>query len=299
MPAETLRQLQSVKAALAAPGKTCEVTSPSTLESRKKAERDASERIRFLDTEFRVGKQAAMHYEMDPGDLAEVRQAIRQGKQHSDLLVATIHSHDTGLGCEEPGDFLPVLAHSAIDAGAGIFIAHGEHRLMPIEIYKGRPIFYSLANFFWSDILEPIPEETYEQNRDLLAKSFGEAGRPTDADLLTVWNAGSFDDPRVFETVIAVSAGRAGASPRSASTPSTSATAGAHDERHAPPRFGRDGPRHPRAPPAHLEALRHDDRDRGRHRRHPASLELVRVSRRAEVSAPSNETRNPSEGPRI
>ena len=75
---------------------------------------------------------------------------------------------------------------------------------MPIEIYKGRPIFYSLANFFWSDILEPIPQETYEANRDLLTKSFGEAGRPTDADLLAVWNAGSFDDPRVFETVIAV-----------------------------------------------------------------------------------------------
>ena len=205
LPPETLRQLQSVKALLAAPGKTCEVSSPSTLESRKKAEREASENVRFLDTEFRVGTQAAVHYEMDPGDLAEVRQAIRQGKQHSDLLIATIHSHDTGLGCEEPGDFLPILAHAAIDAGAGVFIAHGEHRLMPIEIYKGRPIFYSLANFFWSDILEPIPSETYEQNRDLLAKSFGEAGRPTDADLLAVWNAGSFDDPRVFETVIAVS----------------------------------------------------------------------------------------------
>ncbi len=145
-----------------------------------------------------------MHYEIDPGDLAEIRQAIRQGKQHSDLLIATIHAHETGLGCEEPGDYLPLLARAAIDAGAGIFIAHGEHRLMPIEIYKGRPIFYSLANFFWSDILEPIPEETYEQNRDLLAKSFGEIGRPTDADLLTVWNAQAFDDPRVFETVIAV-----------------------------------------------------------------------------------------------
>ncbi len=32
------------------------MTSPSTLESRKKAEREASERIRFLDTEFRVGR---------------------------------------------------------------------------------------------------------------------------------------------------------------------------------------------------------------------------------------------------
>jgi poly-gamma-glutamate synthesis protein (capsule biosynthesis protein) len=204
VPAETLRQLQSVKAALEAPGKACEVSSPSTLESRRKAEREASEKVRFLDTEFRAGPRAAVHYEIDPDDLAEVRRAVRQGKQHSDLLVATIHAHEKGLGCEEPGDFLPVLARASIDAGAGIFIAHGEHRLMPIEIYRGRPIFYSLANFFWSDILEPIPAETYDTNRDLLTKAFGPAGRPTDADLLTAWNAEAFDDPRVFETVIAV-----------------------------------------------------------------------------------------------
>ncbi len=159
----------------------------------------------FLGNDFRVGPRAAVHYEIDAADLAEIRQAIRQGKQHSDLLIATIHAHETGLGCEEPGDYLPLLARASIDAGAGIFIAHGEHRLMPIEIYKGRPIFYSLANFFWSDILEPIPEETWEANRDLRTRAFGEASRPTDADLLTAWNAQAFDDPRVFETVVAVS----------------------------------------------------------------------------------------------
>jgi len=204
LPRDAFQQLRAVKTTMDAPGLRCEVTSPSTLESRKKAEREASEKIRFLDTQFRAGERAAVHYEIDPGDLAEIRQSIRQGKQHSDLLVATIHSHETGLGCEEPGDFLPILARASIDAGAGVFIAHGEHRLMPIEIYKGRPIFYSLANFFWSDILEPIPEETYEANRDLLTRAFGEASRPTDADLLAAWNAGSFDDPRVFEAVIAV-----------------------------------------------------------------------------------------------
>lgn len=182
----------------------------SELEGRKKAEREASDRVKFLDTEFRAGERAAVHYEIDRGDLDEVRQAIRQGKQHSDLLIATIHAHEMGLGCEEPGDFLPVLARASIDAGAGVFIAHGEHRLMPIEIYKGRPIFYSLANFFWSDILEPIPEETYEANRDLLANAYGDSARPTDPDLLAVWNAIGFDDPRVFQTVIAVCRWRGG-----------------------------------------------------------------------------------------
>ena len=81
---------------------------------------------------------------------------------------------------------------------------------MPIEIYKGRPIFYSLANFFWSDILEPLSADTWETNRELAARAYTDPARATDADLLAVWNAKGFDDPRVFETVIAVSRWEAG-----------------------------------------------------------------------------------------
>lgn len=200
---ETLRQLRSVQAALDVPGAACEVTSPWEAERRRK-EREPADELKLLDMKFRVGKRAAYHYEMNAEDLADILKAIRLGKQHSDLLVATIHAHETGLGCEEPGDFLPKLARAAIDAGAGVFIGHGEHRLMPIEIYKGRPIFYSLANFFWSDILEPLSTSTWEANRDLAVRAYGDSAKTTDADLLAVWYAEGFDDPRVFETVIAV-----------------------------------------------------------------------------------------------
>ena len=109
LPADALQRLHSVKTTIDAPGMSCEVTSPSTLESRKKAEREASEKVRASWTRNSAsGERAAVHYEIDPGDLAEIRQAIRQGKQHSDLLIATIHAHETGLGCEEPGDYLPI-----------------------------------------------------------------------------------------------------------------------------------------------------------------------------------------------
>ena len=206
---ETLRQLRSVQAALAGPVLRCEVTSAWEAERRQK-EREPSDELNLLDIEFRVGERAAYRYEMNPEDVAGILNAIRLGKQHSDLLVATIHAHETGLGCEEPGDFLPVLARAAIDAGAGVFIAHGEHRLMPIEIYKGRPIFYSLANFFWSDILEPLSASTWETNRDLAIRSSADPAKATDADLLAAWNSEAFDDPRVFETVIAVTRWEAG-----------------------------------------------------------------------------------------
>ena len=95
-------------------------------ERRTQADAKAAEELTLLDTQLpRRAADPASAYEMNPIDLAEILRGIRLGKQHSDLLIATIHSHDTGLGCEEPGDFLPALAHAAIDAGAGAFIGHG------------------------------------------------------------------------------------------------------------------------------------------------------------------------------
>jgi poly-gamma-glutamate synthesis protein (capsule biosynthesis protein) len=40
-----------------------------------------------------------------------------------------------------------VIAHAAVDAGAGIVIGHGPHYSLPIEMYRGKPIFYGLGSF--------------------------------------------------------------------------------------------------------------------------------------------------------
>jgi poly-gamma-glutamate synthesis protein (capsule biosynthesis protein) len=39
------------------------------------------------------------------------------------------------------------IAHAAIDAGADIVVGHGPHFSLPVEIYKGKPIFYGLGSF--------------------------------------------------------------------------------------------------------------------------------------------------------
>jgi len=200
---DTMRHLLAVREALEAPGASCERTAREA-ERRRQADEKAARELTLFDTAFAASDRPANRYAMNATDLEEILRSIRLGKQHSDLLIATIHSHDTGLGCDEPGDFLPVLAHAAIEAGAGAFLATGEHRLMPIEIYKGRPIFYSLANFFWSDMQEALPADLYEQSRELLAKAYGDPSRATDADLNAVINANGFDDDRVFQTVVAV-----------------------------------------------------------------------------------------------
>jgi poly-gamma-glutamate synthesis protein (capsule biosynthesis protein) len=39
------------------------------------------------------------------------------------------------------------IAHAAIEAGADIVIGHGPHYSLPVEVYRGKPIFYGLGSF--------------------------------------------------------------------------------------------------------------------------------------------------------
>jgi len=43
------------------------------------------------------------------------------------------------------------LGHALIDAGAEIVFGHHSHSLHPIEVYRGKPIFYSAGNFLFED----------------------------------------------------------------------------------------------------------------------------------------------------
>ena len=44
------------------------------------------------------------------------------------------------------------FARAAIDAGADIVIGHHPHWIQDIEIYQGKPIFYSLGNFVFDQM---------------------------------------------------------------------------------------------------------------------------------------------------
>jgi len=144
-------------------------------------------------------------YQACPEHLAEVRRAIRLGRQHSDYLIATLHSHEAVSEAEptRPAHIVGDLGRLAIDAGADAVVTTGIHCLGPVEIYRGRPIFHGLGNFFWSDIQQPLPHELYRVHRDLVAGSFEVPAEVTDADLSQVLNAASFDHSWVFESVVA------------------------------------------------------------------------------------------------
>ena len=61
----------------------------------------------------------------------------------ANIVVASFH---WGLG-REVLDYMRQIAHAAIDAGADIVMGHGPHHSLPVEVYKGRPIFYGLGSF--------------------------------------------------------------------------------------------------------------------------------------------------------
>src|SRR5438093_9046612 len=127
-----MRALATISDALAAGRKDC--PGPQQTAAADHAPTPAGQPPGQLDLfgeRFRLGERITYHYVADPVDLDENLASIRQGKQHSDLLVATIHAHEEGYGCDEPSDFLRDLAHAAIDAGAGAFFVHGVHRLGP------------------------------------------------------------------------------------------------------------------------------------------------------------------------
>lgn len=69
-------------------------------------------------------------------DIAELRDKV-------DIVVASCH---WGLW-QEVLEYMPEIAHAAIDAGADIVMGHGPHFSLPVEVYKGKPIFYGLGSF--------------------------------------------------------------------------------------------------------------------------------------------------------
>lgn len=111
---------------------------------------------------FKGGDSAGYSFEANSRDAANILRNVRHGKQVSDFCIATNHGHEPGEWSQEPADYEQSFGRGLIDAGADAYIVHGPHILRGIEIYKGRPIFYSLGNFFCQDIRTPVGIDMYE-----------------------------------------------------------------------------------------------------------------------------------------
>jgi len=128
--------------------------------------------VRIGDQVYRASPRAGTVWEMEPGDEDAILAAIREARRHARVVIFSIHAHETA-GDDDPGPttwdpmvlhradeapspndprpaaFEPVLFHAVIDAGADVVIRTGPHVTGGVEVYRGRPIFYSLGSLFF------------------------------------------------------------------------------------------------------------------------------------------------------
>ena len=73
---------------------------------------------------------------------------VKQAKAAHDHVVVSMH---WGLPGAELAEYQVAYGRAAIDAGADLVAGHGPHTIQAVEVYRGRPILYSLGNlvFDW------------------------------------------------------------------------------------------------------------------------------------------------------
>ncbi|MGE5630333.1 MAG: CapA family protein [Caulobacteraceae bacterium] len=79
---------------------------------------------------------------------AVVLDTIKSLKSQCDILVVSVHWGKEGSVTVRKEEV--EIAHKMVDSGADIITGHHPHVVQPIEMYKGKPIFYSLGNFIFT-----------------------------------------------------------------------------------------------------------------------------------------------------
>ncbi|MCZ6636985.1 MAG: CapA family protein [Alphaproteobacteria bacterium] len=126
--------------------------------------------VHFLGGRFEAANEFAVKTACNNEDLESIAKWMRGAKKQADWLVFAMHCHESGASEEwhgqtstQPPDFQMEFAHFTIDNGADAFVSHGTHYLRGIEIYQGKPIFYSLGNFiFQNETVEWVPQAAYD-----------------------------------------------------------------------------------------------------------------------------------------
>jgi poly-gamma-glutamate synthesis protein (capsule biosynthesis protein) len=170
-----------------------------------------SAELSLLGNRYVAGEGFSIATQANERDLQDNLRWIREARRQADWLIVSGHCHEFGgpslltagtrADLEEAADFLVRFAHQAIDAGADVFVGHGSHFPMGIEIYQGKPIFYSVGNFvFQNETVGFFPSDAYERfDLDL---------RATPADFLDARTSGGKkghpSDPAYWENMFAV-----------------------------------------------------------------------------------------------
>ena len=169
---------------------------------------DHATEVEFLENKFLLGEEFARNTTADQGDMTGIGNWIRGAQKQADWTIYGVHCHESGEDGEfhgstrvSPPQFLEEFARWTIDQGCALFAGHGPHFLRGIEIYKNRPIFYSLGNFiFQNESVLRLPDEAYRR--------FGLGYDQTPGDYLDTRSGGGTrafaGDPVFWQSVVAV-----------------------------------------------------------------------------------------------
>jgi len=118
----------------------------------------------FGALKFKLGEKDGVELSISDNDIKRVLSSIEEAKYQADYVLLSFHTHfmETDDNTVVP-KFVKEFARLCIDAGVDCFMGHGPHELRPIEIYKGKPIFYSLGDFVLHlENVEYQPEDYYK-----------------------------------------------------------------------------------------------------------------------------------------
>jgi len=92
------------------------------------------------------GTPPRIHTYAHHADLHALREDIRAARGIADVVIVSLHwgIHFVPAVIAE---YQREVAHAAIEAGADAILGHHAHILKGVEVYRERPIFYSLGNF--------------------------------------------------------------------------------------------------------------------------------------------------------
>ncbi|CAH0343208.1 CapA family protein [Rhizobium sp. CECT 9324] len=98
---------------------------------------------------FRRSDRFARSIKIDEEDISRNLAAISSSAEAGCLVIAYLHHHHWASDWYQVPEWVGAVAKRCIDAGATMFVSHGAPVLQPVEIYRSRPIFYSLGNFIF------------------------------------------------------------------------------------------------------------------------------------------------------
>jgi poly-gamma-glutamate synthesis protein (capsule biosynthesis protein) len=86
---------------------------------------------------------------LDAGDVERMLDSLRRARREADVVLAYLHNHLWESDVSRTADWQREFARRCVEAGAGVFAAHGPPLLHAVETWRGAPLFHGLGSFIF------------------------------------------------------------------------------------------------------------------------------------------------------